>query len=431
MEASLVVVDVGCYLLDENNRVLEEASFPKKPINTANRLLALSRGDLPKELHELIVKAKNQGVEIIHLEDEALGSAITQEFDIQTKTLQPLPAAVYVRAHYKGLAKRFTDLSSDMLIGQHKADIAILLMKEQLRRASEKKDLLVIQAVESLDELNKTTNLLVSRLREWNGLTFPELNRQISDHEQLARVVATLGTRDAMTVTNLTEKTNLPEAKAKRIAELAQQSIGASLKSEDLAPIERLSQAILDLYQQKKENEKYLEKTMNQIAPNLTDLIGSQIAARLISLAGGLEKLARMPSSTIQILGAEKALFRSKKSGARPPKHGIIYQVSDIHGAKRWQRGKISRVVAGKVSIAARVDAYSGKRMEGNLSADLKKHIESIKIRTSKPPPKKEKPMRGDKPRDRKSKRKPHRGFRGRKSPNLKKNNRDRYTPKP
>jgi nucleolar protein 56 len=302
------------------------------------------------------------------------------------------------------LAKRLIETSSIALIKQHKIDIAITLMKEQLRRASEKKDLLVIQSIESLDEINKTVNLLVSRLREWNGLTFPELNRQISDHEQLARVIANLGSREAMTAKSLTDS-KIPENKAKKIAELAQQSIGAQLSSEDILPIQQLAQAILDLYQQRKNNEKYLETTMEKIAPNMTGLIGAHISARLISLARGLDRLARMPSSTIQILGAEKALFRSKKSGSRPPKHGIIYQVSDIHGSKRWQRGKISRLVAGKLSIAARVDAYSGKPMDGDLAGDMQKRIAMIKKTSAHPPPRKERPPEYDRSRKRRPQR--------------------------
>ena len=248
--------------------------------------------------------------------------------------------------------------------------------------------------MQSLDEINKTINLLVSRLREWNGFTFPELNRQISDHEQLARIISSLGSKETMTAEKLIE-IKIPETKAKKIAELAQQSIGAQLSDEDLVPIQQLAKAISDLYQQRKNNEKYLERTMQKIAPNMTALIGPHIAARLISLARGLDKLARMPSSTVQILGAEKALFRSKKTGSRPPKHGIIYQVSAINEAKRWQRGKISRLVAGKLSIAARVDAYSGKPLETDISADLQKRIAHIKRTSATPPPRKEwqKPM--------------------------------------
>jgi len=88
-------------------------------------------------------------------------------------------------------------------------------------------------------------------------------------------------------------------------------------------------------------------------------------------------------------LGAEKALFRSLRTGARPPKHGIIFQHPLIHEAKRWQRGKVARALAGKLTIAARVDAFSGKYVGDKLKADLEKRIDEIKEKYGEPPPKK------------------------------------------
>jgi nucleolar protein 56 len=128
---------------------------------------------------------------------------------------------------------------------------------------------------------------------------------------------------------------------------------------------------------------------MDSVAPNITALVGPLVGARLISLAGSLKELAQKPSSTVQIYGAEKALFRSLKTGSDPPKHGIIYQVPEVHGAPYWQRGKIARALAGKISIAARVDAYSKR----NIGADLKKKFlqrvsEIRKQNVEEPPPK-------------------------------------------
>jgi len=118
------------------------------------------------------------------------------------------------------------------------------------------------------------------------------------------------------------------------------------------------------------------------------------LTARLIALAGGLVSLAKMPASTIQVLGAEKALFRALKTGSRPPKHGIIYQDMSIHDAKRWQRGKISRALAGKVAIAARTDAFSNRYIGDVLKADLEKRVNEIKEKYAKPPPREERRRR-------------------------------------
>ena len=112
---------------------------------------------------------------------------------------------------------------------------------------------------------------------------------------------------------------------------------------------------------------------MEEMAPNIRAVAGALLGARMISLAGGLQNLAMRPASTIQVLGAEKALFRSLKTGARPPKHGLIFQHTLLHDAKRWQRGKIARVIAGKLAIAARADAfgeghYIGDRLKETLT---------------------------------------------------------------
>ena len=118
---------------------------------------------------------------------------------------------------------------------------------------------------------------------------------------------------------------------------------------------------------------------MQEVALNLRGLIGPILGARLISLAGSIEKLARFPSSTIQVLGAEKALFRALKTGARPPKHGVIFQHTLIHSAPWWQRGKIARVLAGKIAIAARIDMYGGQYLAEDLKQSVTKRIEEIK----------------------------------------------------
>ena len=142
-----------------------------------------------------------------------------------------------------------------------------------------------------------------------------------------------------------------------------------------------------------------------EVAPNVQFLVGSLQAARLIALASGLTNLAKMPASTIQVLGAEKALFRSLRSGVRPPKHGVIFHDSSIHDAKKWQRGKMSRALAGKLAIAARTDAFSGRFIGDALKADLEKRIDEIKEKYQKPPLPVKRLKRKPKPRRRRKRR--------------------------
>ena len=142
---------------------------------------------------------------------------------------------------------------------------------------------------------------------------------------------------------------------------------------------------------------------MNTVAPNVTALVGPLIGARLISLAGSLKDLASKPSSTVQVFGAEKALFRSLKTGADPPKHGIIYRVPEVHNAAYWQRGKVARALAGKLSIAARIDAYSDKNLGEKLREDFLARVEEIKKQNPEaPPPKPPKPKEVEKKRGQK-----------------------------
>ena len=136
--------------------------------------------------------------------------------------------------------------------------------------------------------------------------------------------------------------------------------------------------------------ENYVDRTMEEMAPNVRAVAGALLGARLIAIAGSLQNLAMRPASTIQVLGAEKALFRSLKTGARPPKHGLIFQHTLLHDAKRWQRGKIARVIAGKLAIAARADAFGGRFIGERLKAEINKRLEEIREKYKEPPPPKE-----------------------------------------
>ena len=127
-----------------------------------------------------------------------------------------------------------------------------------------------------------------------------------------------------------------------------------------------------------KQLEKELDADMEIVAPNIQKIAGSLIGARLISFAGNLERLALMPSSTIQLLGAEQALFRFKKEGGKPPKHGVIFQHSLINRAQRQNRGKIARVMAAKISIAAKADMFTKRDIASELLKDMNVRIKEI-----------------------------------------------------
>jgi nucleolar protein 56 len=240
-----------------------------------------------------------------------------------------------------------------------------------------------------MDDLDKTLNLLAGRVREWFGLHFPEMDRIIEKHDTYARLVSKLGNRSNFTFENLITE-GLPKEKAKGIAEAAAKSMGAQIEDSDLEVLKSFCDLMSELYKFRERSETYVEDALKQVAPNMTTIVGAALSARLISIAGSLQNLAKMPASTLQVLGAEKALFRSLKTGARPPKHGVIFQHTAVHQSPRWQRGKIARALSGKLSIAARIDAFGGDFKGDKLRDEVTKKVEEIKERyKTAPPPKK------------------------------------------
>ena len=157
------------------------------------------------------------------------------------------------------------------------------------------------------------------------------------------------------------------------------ESVGSVFDLEDKEAVMGFAQQLKNVHTSKLQLEDYLKARMGVLAPNITHLTGPIIGARLISLTGGLSRLSKVSSSTIQLLGAEKALFRHLRDGERPPKHGIIFQHPIIHNAPYWQRGKIARAFAGKIAIAAKLDHHSGRFIGEELETDLKRRVDEIK----------------------------------------------------
>jgi len=239
-------------------------------------------------------------------------------------------------------------------------EFAMQLSSSKVTEVSESPDLHIIQAINALDETDKIINLLSSRLREWYGLHFPELDNLIDAISGYSKLVLA-GRRD-----DLNQKIYLdsgfPEEKAEMLSLLQKKSRGGKISNENLVIVQILAKQILELFELRSTIEKHIESQMEAVAPNISGILGSSVGARILAKAGSLKRLASMPASTIQVLGAEKALFRSLKTGAQPPKHGILFQHSLVHAAPRWQRGKIARAIAAKAAIAARVDVYGEGR---------------------------------------------------------------------
>jgi len=393
-KVAIIECPFGIIAFNEKDELIDFFPFPKQPKKTAEILYALELGKLVDEMTSLIKRLKRKGYKKFVFENAEIAQKVQEKFKITVSTEKPSAAGTFLRENLERIAKEtgFVEKSSQLTDWIHK--VTMELTKLKVKRAVEKRDLMVAQAIQTIDDLDKTTNLFMGRLREWYGLHFPELDRLVEKHETYARLVLNLGRRENFTLESL-KKEGIPAKKAEKIVEAALTSMGAELSDKDMEKIQIMSKTILELYSLRITLEAYVDTTMEEVAPNIKAIVGSLLGARLIALAGGLENLAKMPASTIQVLGAEKALFRALKTGTKPPKHGIIFQHTFLHQAKRWQRGKIARALAGKLAIAARTDAFGGKYVGDELKADLERRITEIHSKYSQPPARPRKERQG------------------------------------
>ena len=385
MRATIIGNVMGVFSFGEANELVDQILFPSDAKKIAKKLKKIETGEVIKEIVVLIEKLKNRGYASFTFEMPEVAWNTREELGVDVDIVKFSKASEMLRTNLDKFALETGFVKSTAELREVVHNVSMELSRTRVKEAIEKRDLVIIQAIQTLDDLDKTINLFVSRIREWYGLHFPELSRLVDKHETYTRLILNLKKRNKFTVENL-EKEGLPEAKTEQIAKIAESSMGAELTEQDLEQITDMCKNILALSQRRSSLEKYIDSAMNDVAPNIRALVGSLLGARLIAIASTLDNLAKMPASTIQVLGAEKALFRSLRTGTRPPKHGIIFQHTIIHEAKHWQRGKVARVFAGKLAIAARIDAYSGKYVGDKLKADLEKRVKEIQEKYEKPP---------------------------------------------
>jgi nucleolar protein 56 len=264
---------------------------------------------------------------------------------------------------------------------------AIQLSSSRVTEISESPDLHIIQTINTLDEIDKIINGLSSRLREWYGLHFPELDNLIDSINGYSKIVLA-GTRDSIT-DNMYIDAGFPDTKVEMLSLLQKKSKGGKISEENLAIVQSIAKQILELFDLRNTLEKHVETQMEAVAPNLAGILGHAVGARILARAGSLKRLSSMPASTIQVLGAEKALFRSLKTGSQPPKHGLLFQHALVHAAPRWQRGKIARAISTKAAIAARVDAFGAGKNQTlfeKLNVRIKEIGEKYKEPTEREP---------------------------------------------
>ena len=358
----------GFISLDENCTLLDYELFPRD--KQRERLAKMSAGALTKE-EESILKRMVKKYDSIVIETTIPHSRYKNLKDsIKFKYETPNIAGEFLRSNMEELLQKIGFLKPDDDLKSIIHELSIDLVNDKLREASKSEDMFLIQAINSIEELDETSGKMVERLREWYAIHFPELDI-IKNQERYVEMVADFGDRDSIVNSGLLDPTE--NSKIKDV-----NSVGAPISETDLQMVMEFAGSIKSLLKTKKSINTYVDNQMGEIAPNLKDLAGSSLGAKLIAHVGSIERLSKMPSGTVQVLGAEKALFRHLKTGERPPKHGLIFQHPQVRGAKWWLRGKIARTLASKISLAVRKDVYSGE-YDPTIVENFEKRVEEIK----------------------------------------------------
>jgi len=377
MKCTVLELVFGVVALDDKMNVVDYILFPKNPADLAEKLYVMETGGVLDDLIELVGRLKSRGFKYFIFERESSSRLVRERLNVDTVVESPSNLGRIVRRDLssKALELGFAKSRSEYLEVVQKA--LDLLARRGIRERSSKGDMYIIQAVHALEELDKTINLFYGRLREWYGLYLSELSDAVETPEEYFKIIAEIGWKEEINSENLS-KIGISKKTASAVLEALKTSIGVEMDKRDLEEIRVMASTVLKFVSLRGRLEKYIEERIKEVSPNLYTLVGPILAAKLIAQAGGLEALSKMPSSTIQVLGAEKALFRALRTGGRPPKHGLIFQHPIIRQSPKKLRGKISRVLAAKLSIAARIDAFTGKYVGDKLKEDLNRRIEEI-----------------------------------------------------
>ena len=367
---------LGVFAFDDEGQMLASKEFPRDAAKVAKRIADVQAGIPTEEHHDLIAELIGEKYREFKLESGPLAARLGEEFKkARFEVLAPNKAGGVLRGDLKGIARRMGFEEVESLV----REVNFILTRQKLRAEAAERDKLVIQTIGVLDEVDKFTNILSGMIREWYSTHFPELDRLVPDHKTYLKLILELGHRERFTAAAIKDVAEMSDEESAQTSEATRASLGAPFDELDIRALQDCAREVFALYEFRERIAEYIDGLMAQVAPNLRAVVGGLIGARLISLAGGLDRLSRMPASTLQVLGAEKALFRALRTRARPPKHGVIYQYPEVRGASRRQRGKIARALAGKLTIAARVDAMSGEFFGDKLAADLKARITRIK----------------------------------------------------
>ncbi|KAI1432129.1 hypothetical protein GGR50DRAFT_625112 [Xylaria sp. CBS 124048] len=329
---------------------------------------SLTEGKVTPLLQQLLDDIKEERKASLAVADPKLGAAINVLPELQITPVSDSSTNELFRAVKTYLPELFPDLEPDYL-GNMALALSHSISRHKLKFSPDKVDVMIVQAIKLLDDLDKELNNYAMRVKEWYGWHFPEMDRILNDNLAYARVIVHMGIRENAANTDLSEI--LPEDLEARIKTAAEVSMGTEIDGIDLENIKLLAEQVISFTEYRQELSQYLTSRMKALAPNTTEILGELVGARLIAHTGSLMKLAKSPGSTIQILGAEKALFRALKTKHDTPKYGLIYHSSLVGQATGKNKGKIARSLSAKAALCLRVDALSDLSSEGIDGADI------------------------------------------------------------
>jgi nucleolar protein 56 len=387
MKCYVIDTLTGVYAIDDGGNFLNYIDFISDIQKAVAFNKSLNEGLVTNQYRDFINDLVSSGYDEFVFDNRTLKELTTQELNYSSSLDISSLEFRNFRLNLRNQLKKIGINKSQEEITFFFKNTEEQLIRNKISEYGSKSDVEIIQIIETLNILKKSISLFSSRLREWYGLHFPELtDKLIDDNLIITKIVSILGNRDNFTYENIQQNFNFKEARNDAIVNLASHSMGAKI---NLTVLKTYANEIISLDNFRQELEKHLDFLMEQIAPNLFTLVGGLVGAKLIAKAGSLKKLAFMPASRVQLLGAEKALYRFLKTGEKRPKHGLIYQWNQIRGSKLHNRGKISRVISGKIAISAKVDFFGGKFIADVLSNEISEKIHEIEKKYPKAPLKK------------------------------------------
>ncbi|XP_060639112.2 nucleolar protein 58 isoform X1 [Anolis sagrei] len=333
---------------------------------------ALVEGKISKNLKKILKKiVAKDAHEQLAVADAKLGGVIKDKLNLSC-IHSPMVTELMrgIRTQMEGLISGLPAKEmAAMCLG-----LAHSLSRYKLKFSPDKVDTMIVQAISLLDDLDKELNNYIMRCREWYGWHFPELGKIITDNLTYCKCVQKIGDRKNFSCSDLSEV--IPEEIEEEVKAAAEISMGTEVSEEDISNIQHLCDQVIEISDYRAQLYDYLKNRMMAIAPNLTVMVGELVGARLIAHAGSLLNLAKHPASTVQILGAEKALFRALKTKHDTPKFGLIYHASLVGQTTAKNKGKISRMLAAKTALTIRYDAL-GESTSAEMGAENRLKVET------------------------------------------------------